>query len=66
MICVNGGRGGDRIGGGSGDDDIRARDGTRDGVNGGSGLDRAKVDVAGSAVGAQRRADRVRRVEQLL
>ena len=63
---LDGGRGGDRIRGGSGDDGIRARDGTRDGVNGGSGLDRATVDLAGSAVGAQRRADRVRRVEQLL
>jgi hypothetical protein len=62
---MNGGRGGDGIGGGSGDDDIRARDGTRDRVNGGSGLDHATVDVAGSAVGAQRRADRVRGVEQL-
>jgi hypothetical protein len=62
---MNGGPGGDRIRGGSGDDDIRARDGIRDGVNGGSGLDRATVDLAGSAVGTQRRADRVRGVEQL-
>jgi hypothetical protein len=62
---LTGGVGRDRIRGASGDDEINARDRTRDRVDGGSGWDRARVDRVGAA-GTPRRADRVRRVEQVL
>lgn len=53
--CISGGTGNDRINGGSGRDRISAVDGTRDRVNCGSGVDRARVD----------RRDVVRRCEHV-
>jgi Ca2+-binding RTX toxin-like protein len=50
-----GGRGSDRLVGGTGDDQLFARDGRRDVVNGGEGLDIARIDPV----------DRLRRVEAL-
>jgi RTX calcium-binding nonapeptide repeat (4 copies) len=65
---LTGGRGRDLLRGGSGADLLNARDGIRDSVHGGAGLDSATVDVPGASSGAPQaraHADRVRGVEQL-
>jgi Ca2+-binding RTX toxin-like protein len=65
---LTGGKGHDLIRAGSGADFLNARDGTRDTVGGGAGLDSAIVDRLGAGSGATpfpARADRVRGVEQL-
>jgi Ca2+-binding RTX toxin-like protein len=65
---LTGGKGHDLIRGGAGTDQLNARDGTRDSVHGGAGLDSATVDQRGTGSGPPQfpsRADRVRGVEQL-
>jgi Ca2+-binding RTX toxin-like protein len=66
---VGGGAGRDRMVGAGGGDRFKARDRTRDSVNGGKGRDRATVDRLARGTrrsrGALRRADRVVRVERV-